>query len=136
MDLPLELETHDDLIVVRLKSEVSTYVLDELKTELCAAVREAGIYRVLINLSSVDYITSKDLGVFVQIFRFLTDEQKEITLNDPDLPVHDALLAFSNLDPFITDLMKMTKLETIFRIFETEETGIESLCTGKSEPSD
>ncbi len=121
MKHPIDSEQRENLLVFRLSGELNSYNLDALKHELSKKVREAKIYRVLINLAQVEYVTSKDLGVFVQVFHFLQKERKENEVFD------EPVLAFCNLEPFVQDVMAMTRLETIFRVFDTEEEAIEAL---------
>ena len=130
---PIELEIHDDLIVMRISGELSTYILDELKQKLGTAVTESGIYRVLINMKKIDYVTSKDLGVLVQMHRFLTAARTEGLKQRPSDKVGESLLALSDLAQFIMDIMQTTRLETVFKIFPTEKDALIDLCKGCSE---
>jgi anti-anti-sigma factor len=129
----IELEIHDDLIVMRVSGEMSTYLLDELRQKLSAAVAESGIYRVLINMKKIDYVTSKDLGVMVQIHRFLANEREKHMAERPSENIGESILALSDLAQFITDIMQTTRLETVFKIYPTEEDALKELCTGCSE---
>ena len=126
----IELEIHDNLIVMRVSGELSTYLLDELRRKLEAAVAESGIYRVLINMKRIDYVTSKDLGVMVQIHRFLANELEKHAAESQSENAGESILALSDLAQFIMDIMKTTRLETVFRIYPTEEEAIRDLCPG------
>lgn len=131
----LEKERKDSLLIYRLAGDLTSYVLDMLKTELVTDVNETGICRVLINLNEIDYITSSDLGLFVQIYHYLDAESKEQI--NPEIaesvrpePVEQAKgveLVFTNLTPFVQDVIQMTRLDTVFKIFKTEQEAIQQL---------
>ncbi len=123
MESPIEIVRHEGLLVFRLVGDLTSNELDTLKREIVSNVRETGIYRVLLNLRDVDFVTSKDVGVLVQLLHFLRNEREGAKVTEPEL------LAFSDLSQFVRDIMAMTKLETVFRIFETEEEAIRSLAS-------
>jgi len=123
MESPIEIVRHEGLLVFRLVGDLTSHELDILKRGIVANVRETGVYRVLLNLRDVDFVTSKDVGVLVQLLHFLRNEREGANVTEPEL------LAFSNLSQFVRDIMAMTKLETVFRIFETEEEAIRSLAS-------
>lgn len=134
---PLEKERLDSLLVYRLSGDLSSYVLDLLKTELVLDVKETGICRVLINLQDIDYITSSDLGLFVQIYHYLDAQSKEKACPEPAErePVEKARpehvegveLIFTNLTPFVLDVIHMTRLDTVFKVFKSEKEAIKKL---------
>lgn len=112
---PLEAERIDGILICRLSGDLSSNVLNRLKVEVARQAKEKSTFRVVLNLNDVDYITSKDIGVFVQLFRFLEAEKKNHDIETP------AVLAFSNLNEFVQDVIGLTKLETVFPIFASEE---------------
>jgi anti-anti-sigma factor len=117
----VHIEKLDNLFVCRISGEMTSYLLDALKHDLALKVKEEKIYRVLLNLEKVEYISSRDLGVFVQIFHFLESHSKR------HKPETDAVLAFSNLSTFVKGIMELTRLQQIFTIYNTEEDAIEKL---------
>lgn len=138
MAKPLEKERFDSFIVFRLAGDLSSYILNLLKTELVSEVNATGICRVVLNLKEVEYITSSDLGLFVQIYHYLDVSAKEKTGIDPDeksCPEPDvkkqgnehAVLCFTNLTPFVLDVIQMTRLDTVFNVYKTEEDAIKDL---------
>jgi len=124
MIAPLEFYKLEDVLVVRLAGDLTTFLLDRVKNELVTEVRKGRTYRVLIDLDGVDYITSKDIGLFVQVYHFLENEGKEKGAK----PV----LAFSSLKPFVKDVMQATRLVTVFKIYPTEEEALNDLVPEES----
>jgi anti-anti-sigma factor len=130
MKPPVEFQEYPNLLVFRLSGDLNSFLLDTLKADLSARAAKLGIYRVLINLNNVEYLTSKDLGVFVQIFHFLEKGFRESEMKG------EAILAFCGLSEFVQEVMAMTRLETVFRIYGTEEEAIETLAGTEPEPKD
>jgi anti-anti-sigma factor len=142
MAKPLEKERFDSFIVFRLAGDLSSYVLNLLRTELISDVRETGICRVVLNLKDIDYITSSDLGLFVQIYHYLDAEAGDKVGHYPteqacpepaegDGKVKKAVLCLTNLTPFVLDVIHMTRLDTVFKIYKTEEEAIKDLTREK-----
>jgi len=117
----LEYKYISEIHVFHVRGEFTSSILHQLKTRITSEVNETGTYGVLLNLEEVDYITSKDLGIFVQIFRFLKQKHEAEGVDG------EAYLALSNLSPFVHDVIEMTKLESVFKIFDTEKMAIEKL---------
>ncbi len=117
----VQIEKMDNLFVCRISGEMTSYLLDALKHDLASKVREEKIYRVLLNLEKVEYISSRDLGVFVQIYKFLATHSKR------HKPETEAVLAFSNVSKFVMGILEMTKLQQIFKIYQTEDDAIGQL---------
>lgn len=124
MNTQLDYEYKSGLHLIYLRGDLSSSVLLKLKTTLSEAVEKTKIYKVLINLAGVEYITSKDLGVFVQIFRFLDGAARNAeSSGDPK----ESYVALCNLNAFVNDVIELTKLGQVFRIFETEQEALSTL---------
>lgn len=121
----IEKEKIDSLLVVRLKSDLSSNSLDLLKSEVVSEIKKSGYCRLLVNLSEVDYITSGDIGVFVQLYHYLDAASGESGSSEP------VVFGLSNLDSFVLDIIHMTRLDTVFKIYKTEEEAIKDLTSEK-----
>jgi anti-anti-sigma factor len=130
MKPPVEFQEYPNLLVFRLSGDLNSFLLDTLKTDLSARAAKLGIFHVLINLNNVEYLTSKDLGVFVQIFHFLENGFREQEIKG------EPILAFCGLSEFVQEVMEMTRLETVFRIYQTEEEAIKALSGEQPEPKE
>lgn len=125
MTKPIEKEKIDSLLVIRFKTDLSSYSLDLLKSEVVSEIKKSGYCRLLVNLSEVDYITSGDIGVFVQLYHYLDAAREESGSSEP------VVFGLSNLDSFVLDIIKMTRLDTVFKIYKTEEEAIKDLTSEK-----
>jgi stage II sporulation protein AA (anti-sigma F factor antagonist) len=121
MSLSFEPERIGDILVCRLTGRLSTFMMDHLRQRILLTLKKDGVRKVLLNMEQVDYLTSKDLGGFIQIYRFLIDEYDKDPVGD------EPLFALSNLSPFVTDVIEMTKLGSVFRIFKTEAEAVKAL---------
>jgi len=117
----VHIEKLDDLLICRISGEMTSYLLDSLKNDLAVKVKEEKTFRMLLNLEKVEYISSRDLGVFVQIYHFLDIKKNEYK------PDSKAVLAFCNLSKFVRGILEMTKLQQVFTIYKTEEDAIARL---------
>ena len=87
--------------------------------EATAALRDTlqdlvahGQKKVLLNLGGITYIDSSGLGALVSGFTTLTNQQGQLKL--------------LNLTKKVKDLLQITKLLTVFEVFEDESTAIKS----------
>ena len=87
--------------------------------EPCAALREEvldqighGSRKILLNLADVSYIDSAGLG--------------ELTAAYTSVKNRDGALKLLNLTKRVRDLMQITKLYTVFDVYDDERTGIAS----------
>jgi anti-sigma B factor antagonist len=69
--------------------------------------------RIVLNLGGVSYIDSGGLGTLVSLY---TTAQKA-----------GSAIKLARLTPRVGDLLQVTKLLTVFEIFDTEEKAVESL---------
>ena len=120
MTSPIGTKQLGNVLIFSLEGELSSFLLDTMKHEIVRKVREEKITRIIVNLDKVDYLMSKDLGAFVQIFRFLVSEV------DSGIGT-EAVLAFCCVNEFVEEVFKMTKLDTVFKVYATENDAIEAL---------
>ena len=120
MTSPIGTKQQGNILIFSVEGELSSFLLDTLKHEIVRKVREEKITRIIVNLDKVDYLMSKDLGAFVQIFRFLVSEV------DSGIGT-EAVLAFCCVDEFVDEVFKMTKLDTVFKVYATENDAVEAL---------
>lgn len=121
MKQPVEIETIEDVIICRLSGELSSPILNRLKQEVASKTKNEKIYKLIINMAEVEFVTSKDLGVFVQIYRFLDNEAKRSSAES------GCQVCLTNLGTYVNDVIRLTKLETVFRIHKTEEEALAAL---------
>lgn len=101
-----------DVTVLDLSGKIT---IGEASVELRNKVRallEGGKKKILLNLAGVGYVDSSGIGEFVSSFHAVNKEQGELKL--------------LNLTQKIQDLLAITKLLTVFDVFENEAEALNS----------
>lgn len=93
--------------------ENTSILRDEFKVLLAE-----GHKNILLNMAGVSYVDSAGLGELVGVYTTATNSGGAVKL--------------LNLQGKMKDLMQITKLHTIFTIFEDEKTAVASFGTGAS----
>src|SRR6202045_1294211 len=115
MQLKLTVRTTDDIVVVDC---VGRIIFGEESADLRDTVKMVITQskRIVLNLSGVTYIDSGGLGTLVALYTSARNNAGSIKL--------------ANLTPRVGDLLQVTKLVTIFDVYESEEKAIESYKKG------
>ena len=95
-----------DLSIVRIKGDIDTHLAVYLK-EAIYKLLERRKPHILVDLSSVSYIDSTGLGVFLPILKRLTKVQKTLSL-------------FGGEDS-VKEIFQMTQLDKLIPHYQTEE---------------
>jgi anti-sigma B factor antagonist len=102
----------DDVVIVDLDGEVTLGTTNrQLHTSIHQLVKE-GDLQILLNLANVKRIDSSGLG--------------EIVAGFSTLRANGGSLKLINMPSRVSDLMTITKLYTVFDIYETEADGVNS----------
>ncbi|MEP7214288.1 MAG: STAS domain-containing protein [Acidobacteriota bacterium] len=124
-DLNITTRSNGEVTILDLDGSIqlgtsSSYLHQTLKTQV-----DEGKRNVLINLAKVTSIDSSGLGSLIAGYATLEK--------------NDGTLKLFNLSPRVTELMTITKLFTVFEIFDTEADAVASFenVSGKAaEPLD
>lgn len=101
-----------DIVILDLEGKI---LLGETNRQLHEALRQLvteGKKKVILNLEKVSVIDSSGLGEIVAGFSTLVKA--------------GGALKLVNMPARVTDIMTVTKLYTVFDVYDTEEAGIES----------
>lgn len=102
----------DDVVIVDLDGEVTLGTTNrQLHSSIHQLVKE-GALQVILNLANVKRIDSSGLG--------------EIVAGFSTLRANGGSLKLINMPERVSDLMTITKLYTVFDIYETEADGVNS----------
>jgi len=104
----LDVNDVGDVTVVRFKDKkiVEDINIEELGRELFQLIEEDGRKKLLLNFSSVDFLSSSALG------KLITLEKK--------VRAHGGVLKLSNIRPEIYEVFTITKLDRLFDIKDDE----------------
>ncbi len=112
MELTLSERIKEGIVILDAKGQmVAGESADRLREQL-KAMAEAGPANVILNLAHVDYIDSSGLGALVMSFSAL--RKKEGTLK------------LLNLTRRNVELLVLTKLETVFEVYDDEQSAVNS----------
>jgi anti-sigma B factor antagonist len=115
MQLNLTIRTVQGILVVNCDGRI---VFGEESAELRDTVKKllTQSNQLVLNLGGVSYIDSGGLGTLVALYTTAHNAGGAIKL--------------SNLTPRVGDLLQVTKLVTIFEVFDTEEEAVQSFPKG------
>ena len=111
MQLKLSTRTVDDILIVDCAGRI---VFGEESAELRESVKKliAQSGRIVLNLAGVSYIDSGGLGTLVALYTTARNAGGSIKL--------------ANLTERVSDLLQVTKLLTVFEVFDSEKAALES----------
>jgi anti-sigma B factor antagonist len=114
VQLKLSNRTVDDILVVDCAGRI---VFGEESAELRETVKKliAQSGRIVLNLANVSYIDSGGLGTLVALYTTARSAGGSIKL--------------ANLTERVGDLLQVTKLLTVFEVFDSEKGALESFRT-------
>jgi len=115
MQLKLTVRTVDDIVVVDCSGRI---VFGEESADLRDTVKMVITQskRIILNLSGVNYIDSGGLGTLVALYTTARN--------------NDSWIKLANLTPRVGDLLQVTKLVTIFDVYDSEQQAIDSFRKG------
>jgi len=112
MDLSLTERTKEGILILDAKGQiVAGEGADKLRERLKSAA-ESGSVNAILNLAQVDYIDSSGLGALVMSYSALRKR--------------DGTLKLLNLTRRNVELLVLTKLETVFEVFDDEQSAVNS----------
>jgi anti-sigma B factor antagonist len=112
MDLSLTERSKEGIAILDAKGQIVAGDGAERLRERLKALAEAGTPNAILNLEGVDYIDSSGLGALVMSFSALRKK--------------DGTLKLLNLTRRNVELLVLTKLETVFEVFDDEQNAVNS----------
>jgi anti-sigma B factor antagonist len=113
MSMVLNPRRLDDVVILDLSGRITmgegTVILRDRIQKLLAA----GDRKFLLNLADVDYIDSSGLGELVSSFTTVRNQQGQLKL--------------LNLTRRVQDLLQITKLLTVFEVFNSEAEALKTM---------
>ena len=101
-----------DVIILDLKGKMTLGEGDELLREKVSSLVSQGKKKLIMNLDGVPYIDSAGLGEIVRTYTTVSRQGGKLKL--------------LNLTKRIEDLLSITKLLTVFEVFEDEAEALQS----------
>ena len=101
-----------DVLVLDIKGRITLGEGDELLKDKVNSLLNQGTKKIVLNLAEVPYVDSAGLGEIVRTYTTVSRQGGSLKL--------------LNLTKRITDLLAITKLLTVFEVYESETDAVQS----------
>ena len=88
--------------------------VESIGNELFLIAAKSACSRIVVDLENVDFLSSAMIGVFIRF-------KMKLRKNDSDLKL-------CNASSELMEMLKATKLDTVFDIYDSRRSAIESFC--------
>jgi len=112
MSMVLNARRLDDVVIMDLSGRITMGEGTLIVREQIKKLLDAGDRKFLLNLSDVDYIDSSGLGELVTSFTTVRNQGGQLKL--------------LNLTRRVQDLLQITKLLTVFEVFDSESEALKT----------
>ena len=113
MSMVLNARRLDDVVILDLSGRITMGEGTLILRERIQKLLQAGDRKFLLNLADVDYIDSSGLGELVSSFTAVRN--------------NGGLLKLLNLTKRVQDLLQITKLLTVFEVFNSEAEALKTM---------
>ena len=111
--MKIDKKQHGDVTVVAIQGVIKLGESARLFSTYLQELLDHGTSSVLIDMSEIDYVDSTGLGELVGYLQRFSNQDRRLSLLKPRAR--------------ILNLLKLTKLNEVFQIFDDEEIGIATL---------
>ena len=80
MSLHVEIETVNEVLIVRLQGELDHHTADVLRTQLDEAIKQDSIRHVVFNLADLTFMDSSGIGVILGRYKQIVARSGEVVL--------------------------------------------------------
>jgi len=112
--MKIEVKEKDKVSVLELSGEVDFHSSPQLREKLQGVLKNQSC-KILINLKGVHYIDSSGLATFVEVLQKIKGSQGQMVLTD--------------LAPPVRSVFEIAKLDTIFKLAQSEEEAMSLLAS-------
>ncbi|MFN3604939.1 MAG: STAS domain-containing protein [Leptonema sp. (in: bacteria)] len=102
----------DDVIIVKIKGGIQHSDTPNFEKELESIILEQNLYKIIVDLTNVNHISSSALGVLIAMERKLKRKNGDIRL--------------VITEPEILKVMQITLLDRVFQIYNNSQDAIHS----------
>jgi anti-sigma B factor antagonist len=110
--MQIDERTVGDVLILDIKGRITLGEGDELLKDKVNSLLNQGRKKIVLNLAEVPYIDSAGLGEIVRTYTTVSRQGGNLKL--------------LSLTKRITDLLAITKLLTVFEVFESENDAVQS----------
>lgn len=110
--MQIDERTIGDVLILDIKGRITLGEGDELLKDKVNSLLNQGNKKIVLNLAEVPYVDSAGLGEIVRTYTTVSRQGGSLKL--------------LNLTKRITDLLAITKLLTVFEVYESETDAVQS----------
>lgn len=105
-------QTHNDLSVISINARrLDASIALAFKDEVMELIHQ-GESRILLNLHNIEFIDSSSLGAIVSLLKAMNGR---------------GILALCELNDSVRNMFKLTRMDKVFTIYDTENTALHQL---------
>lgn len=101
-----------NVVVVYLQGRLDVHLSADIEKEINKLIKDEPNAHLLLNLSSVEYMSSSGLRIFVSTMRILKESNRKLKL--------------CNMNSAVKKIFEVVELMDMFEIYDTEEEAIAS----------
>ena len=103
---------NDDIAIIRLNGDLVVSEIEKLRKEIRDVIGRE-IYKIILDMSEIDFIDSSGIGLLVEILKTLSKYE-------------GGQLRLINLNRQVKEILKQVQLYSIFEIHSSEDEALES----------
>lgn len=116
--MKVDYSQEEQFTIIKIWGTLETAEIEEFKESIKEFLKKLETRGLILDLKGLDYISSAGIGVFVEIFKALKEQNIEIR--------------FCNVGHFIENIFKITSLDAIFPMVPDQEAAKRSLKSALS----
>lgn len=109
----IDVKKKGEVFVVKISGNLGYEDINDFTKEVGSIIEENFRPKFIFDLANMPYINSATIGKFVAIFKIINKAHGAVT--------------FCNVRPFVKNILDITKLSTIFDIYNSLEEAIEGI---------
>lgn len=113
MSLNINLETKDNVLLVRLKGELDHHTAENLREKVSEIIEKNKIHHIVLNLQGLTFMDSSGLGVILGRYKQIQSQGGEMVV--------------CSISPPVKRLFDMSGLFKIIRLVDDEKYALETL---------
>jgi len=113
MSLRIQMETRNEVLVVRLKGELDHHTAEELRTKVDEVLRNTQIRHVILSLADLSFMDSSGIGVILGRYKLIHARSGEMVV--------------CSINPTIYRIFEMSGLFKVIKFRESEAEALQVL---------
>lgn len=113
MSLIINLETKEDVLLIRLKGELDHHTAENLRNKVSEVIEKNNIHHIILNLQELSFMDSSGLGVILGRYKQIQSQGGKMVV--------------CSISPAVKRLFDMSGLFKIIQLVDDEQNALETL---------